>query len=74
MTGQEPDPTDFMVTLPVPEATDLYKAFGQLAGVAAWVGLDLPDILAGDRTNLAFRVITTAAMTPGDQIDFLIIS
>jgi Collagen triple helix repeat (20 copies) len=73
VTGQETDLSDFMVALPVPEATDLYKVFSQLSGATAYVGLDLPDLVASDRTQVAFRVVASAPMTAGDQIDFLIV-
>lgn len=72
VTGAEPDPSDFMVTLPAPRATDDYRVTYGLAGVAVIVGLDFPDLLAGDRTTTQFRVIATTDMTAGDQIDFYV--
>ena len=74
VTGVEPDPSDFMVTLPLAEATDTYKVVGSLASAVVIVGLDFPDSAAGDRTTTQFRVVATVAMTAGDQIDFVVTS
>lgn len=68
-TGGE---SDFMVTLPVAKATDTYKVVASCAGVATIVGIDLPDVLAADRTTTQFRVITSLPLTAGDQIDFIV--
>jgi hypothetical protein len=70
VTGAEPDTSDFMVPLPSLRLTDVYRITYGLAGVTVVVGLDFPDLLAGDRTTAAFRVIATAPMVAGDQIDF----
>jgi hypothetical protein len=70
VTGVEPDLSDFMVTLPAPRASDVYRVTYGLAGVAVIVGLDFPDLLVGDRTTTEFRVVATAPMQAGDQIDF----
>lgn len=64
--------SDFFVTLPAARAVDTYKVFGQCAGVAMIFGMDLPDILAGDRTTTQFRVVTTGAVSAADQIDFFV--
>ena len=72
VTGEESDLSDFMVTLPVPEATDLYKVLATLGSVANIVGLSMPNTADSDRTTIAFRVVTSASMAAGDQIDFLI--
>lgn len=72
VTGAEPDTSDFLVTLPVARATDVYRVTYGLAGVAVIVGLDFPDLVAGDRTTTQFRVIATALMQAGDQIDFYV--
>jgi len=65
--------TDFMVTLTVPQATDLYSVSPANAGVANIVAYDCPDVLAGDRTTTQFRVVTTGALTLDDIIDFMIV-
>lgn len=72
VTGAEPSLSDFMVTLPVARANDTYRVQGTLAGVVVIVGIDLPDLVAGDRTTTQFRFVSTAPMTAGDQIDFLV--
>jgi hypothetical protein len=72
VTGSEGDLSDFMINLTVPRATDAYRLIASLAGVAAIVGVDLPNILAGDRTTTQFRIVTSAPLTIGDKIDFFI--
>lgn len=72
VTGAEPDLSDFVVPLPAARATDVYRITWGLAGVAVIVGLDFPDLIPGDRTTTQFRVIATAAMQAGDQIDFYV--
>lgn len=62
--------TDFNVTLPLARATDTYVVFFTLDGVANIVGMDFPNILAGDRTTTQFRVQTSGALTAGDRIIF----
>jgi hypothetical protein len=64
--------SDFVVAIPVAMPDDSYVVEATLAGVTAIFGLDAVDLLAGDRTTTQFRVITTAAVTAGDQIDFLL--
>lgn len=70
VTGAEPDLADFMVPLPAARSTDVYRVTGDLAGATVIVGLDFPDLVAGDRTTTDFRLQATAALTAGDQIDF----
>jgi len=62
--------SDFMVNLPAARATDTYLVEGTSQGVTMIVAYDFPDLLAGDRTTTAFRVITTGSLTAGDQIYF----
>lgn len=68
-TGGE---SDFFVALPTARANDTYKVSASCAGVSSIVGIDLPDILAADRTTTQFRVITSLPLTAGDQIDFIV--
>lgn len=70
VTGAEPDLSDFMVPLPAARASDVYRVTGDLAGATVIVGLDFPDLVAGDRTTTDFRLVATAPLTAGDQIDF----
>jgi hypothetical protein len=60
------------VTLPSTRATDIYNVVGTCAGVAIIFVMDCPDIAASDRTTTQFRVVTSIALTAGDQIDFLV--
>jgi len=64
--------TDFFVTLPVARANDNYAVFPSNDGVALVTAFDCPNLLPGDRTTLAFRVITTGALTAGDRIAFFV--
>lgn len=64
--------SDFFVTLPAARANDTYKVSASCAGVAQIFGMDMPDLLAGDRTLTQFRVVTTGSLTVGDQIDFIV--
>lgn len=72
VTGAEPDLSDFMVPLPAARSTDVYRVVGTLAGAAALVVFDLPDLLAGDRTTTHFRIIGSDDFTALDQIDFVV--
>lgn len=72
VTGLEPDPSDFMVTLPAARLTDVYRVVGSFAGAAVILALDFPDLAVGDRTTTQFRVITSANTQAGDQIDFFV--
>jgi hypothetical protein len=65
--------SDFMVTLPAARANDVYGVQGSQAGAASILGMDFPDLLAGDRTTTQFRVITSGPVTAGDQFDFLVV-
>lgn len=65
--------SDFNVTLPTPRASDAYEVFASLVGAPAIYSMRMPDALAGDRTTTQFRVITTAALTAGDVISFLVV-
>jgi hypothetical protein len=62
--------SDFTVNLPVARANDSYLVSGTCQGVNMIVDFDFPDILAGDRTTLLFRCITTGSLTAGDVIYF----
>lgn len=66
--------SDFMVTLPLVRANDTYFVFTALDGVTNIVGIDTPNILAGDRTTTQFRVITTANVTAGDRFAFQVVN
>jgi hypothetical protein len=64
--------SDFNITLPAARATDIYVVEMTQAGVTAIVGIDAPDVLAGDRTATQFRVVTTGALTAGDLFDIMV--
>jgi len=64
--------SDFTVTLPAARASDNYVVLATKNSVVAMFDLNCPDTLAGDRTTTTFRVITSAAVTIGDKIDFLV--
>ena len=72
VTGLEPDPSDFFVPLPAVRANDVYRIASTLAGVAVIVAYDLPDLVPGDRTTVQFRIVTSAPLAVGDQIDFMV--
>jgi hypothetical protein len=65
--------SDFTVLLPAARASDVYHVEATLAGAALIIGIDCPDLLAGDRTTTQFRVVTTFPLTAGDQIDFVVL-
>jgi hypothetical protein len=65
--------SDFMVTLPVAQGTDDYIIVASLSDAPAIYGMRFPNALAGDRTTTQFRVITTAALTAGDVIEFRVV-
>lgn len=67
------DSSDFMVTLPAARASGTYIVTATPAGVTNIVGIDAPELLAGDRTTTQFRVVTTGNITAGDQIDFVVV-
>lgn len=66
------DGTDFFVTLPYAWATDDYVVTCTMGGTTSIVGVDCPNIVAGDRTTTTFRVILTAELQTGDDLDFII--
>lgn len=72
VTGLEPDPTDFMVPLPAARADDDYLVIWSGNGMENLVAADFPDIVAGDRTNAAFRAVWSAPLTAGDVLTFLV--
>lgn len=66
--------SDFFVALPAARASDVYAiAFSQV-DMAAILGFRFPDTAGADRTTAQFRVITTAALTAGDIIDFRVVN
>ena len=65
--------SDFTVLLPSARSDDSYSVIATLASVASIFGISCPDTLAGDRTTTQFRVITSGALTAGDQIDFVVV-
>jgi hypothetical protein len=64
--------TDFMVTIGVTLPNDVYGVYWAPKGVSMIPVVDLPDRRVGDRTTTQFRVITSAALTAGDTLSFLI--
>jgi len=80
VTGLEPDTSDFVVVMPIAQPNDTYEVVASAAGgtVGAGglgdftIGIQMPDVAAGDRTTTQFRVVTSIALVAGDQIDFLI--
>lgn len=69
-TANGTEGSDFNVNLPAARVSDLYNVVAQLQGVTNMFGIDLPDILAGDRTTTQFRVVTTSPVINGDRIYF----
>lgn len=63
------DGDDFTVTIPGGRPDTNYVVFGQCAGVADIVGIDIP---AADNTLTTFHVITTGVTTPGDVFAFTV--
>jgi hypothetical protein len=66
--------SDFSITLPAAQPTDVYNVQMLGAGLAAILGIDAPDLIAGDRTTTQFRVVTTGALVAGDQFDIIVTS
>jgi hypothetical protein len=64
--------TDFTVNIGVVMLNDNYGLLWAPAGVAAVPVIDLPNILAGDRTTTQFRVVAGAALTAGDKLTFIV--
>ena len=70
-TGSEG--TDFNVPIGQTLANDTYGVAWAPAGVVTSVPvIDLPNILAGDRTTTQFRVLLAAAFTAGDHVTFFV--
>jgi hypothetical protein len=65
--------SDFTIALPAARASDVYRVQMTPAGVTNITGFDCPDVLAGDRTTLLFRVVTAGNVTAGDQFDILVL-
>jgi hypothetical protein len=65
---------DFFVPIGATLAADTYEVglFG-IAGAAALPVCDFPNVLAGDRTQTTFRVLTAATLTVGDILKFQIV-
>jgi hypothetical protein len=71
--AQPADGSDFFVNIPAPPMpTDAYVVTGAQSGGAVIVGLEFPDTAPADRTTTQFRVITSAALSSGDTIDFVL--
>ncbi len=60
--------TDFLITLPAARLLALYNVEVQLQGSTTSYGITCPHPAPGDRTTTQFRVVTTAALTAGDQL------
>lgn len=72
--GTGAEGVDFSVPIGTTLAADTYNV--GLLGIAGAVNfpiLDFPNVLAGDRTTTAFRVLAAAPLTVGDILKFLII-
>lgn len=65
--------SDFNVALPTARPNDVYAITFSQVDMNALLGMRFPDALAGDRTTTLFRVITSAAVTAGDIIDFVLV-
>ena len=61
--------SDFFIVLPVARPDDDYVPQVTCGGVTAILGVDCPDLAAGDRTTTQFRVVTSAAVQAGDLFD-----
>lgn len=66
------DARDFSVTLPVELASDGYMVKLQQVKGAAAPELEPVDEQSSDRTTTTFRVVATAPLSAGDQIDVLV--
>jgi hypothetical protein len=65
--------SDFFVPLPLARTNDTYLIYWALADVTSILSLQLPNTVAGDRTTVQFRVVTTAAVTAGDTFMFYVV-
>lgn len=70
--AQPADGSDFVVLLPVAFPDDTYVIMAALVDVVGHFTMSMPDVGAGDRTPLQFRVITSAAPIAGDVIEFIV--
>ncbi len=68
--AQPADGSDFVVVMPVAMPDDTYVIMSSLVDVVGHFTMSMPDALAGDRTALQFRVITSADPANGDVIEF----
>jgi hypothetical protein len=64
---------DFFVALPAARSTDQYTPLITLGSVASAFAWSCPDTAAGDRTVSQFRVLTSAAVVAGDQLDIIVV-
>lgn len=64
--------SDFNVPIGATLVNDTYQVFWAPKGVTMIPVVDLPNTLAGDRTTTTFRVITSASLTAGDTLSFLV--
>jgi hypothetical protein len=66
--------TDFFVSIGVVMANDSYGLVWSPAGMSNNLipAVDLPNIAANDRTTTQFRVVTSAALTAGDKLTFMV--
>lgn len=64
--------TDFVVPIGTTMANDTYALLWAPQGISSLPALDLPNILAGDRTTTQFRV-QSSALTSGDKLTFVVI-
>lgn len=65
--------TDFMVPIGATMKDVLYGVYWSPKGVVSIPFPDLPDAIPSDRTTTAFRVLTSAQLTAGDKLAFLIV-
>ena len=64
--------TDFNVSLGVTLPSATYEVYWAPKGVTMIPVLDLPNG-GGDRTTMQFRVVTSATLTAGDKLSFLVV-
>ncbi len=70
--SQPQDGSDFFVTLPTPMSTRNYNISPTQAKGSQVVLFECPDEAASDRTTTTFRCITSATLSNGDIIDFVV--
>jgi len=70
---QPADGSDFTVAIAPAMPDDSYVVMAMVVDAVAIVGIRCPDALAGDRTAISFRVITSAAMLAGEVLEFLVV-